>query len=144
MAMSFSFRVLENGSRNYFLQVNGIDAATTTAATTDGNTTGIIAANGYSGVTTSLKVRRIIYNTVNCTARLEWHATSNTDLVYLTGYGDWEMEKWGMANQGFINDKGAGATGDIDLFSYATNTVTGGAGLFTAAMSLVLFCTKGA
>src|ERR1700759_3419309 len=127
MAMVFTFRVLENNARNYILQVAGVDASSTTAATQDGATTGIIAANGYTP-TTHFKVRRILYDTTNCIAQLQWHATSNVNLALLSGYGDYNMtDKFGMSPQGIWNDGGAGVTGDIDLNSVAIATVTAGA-----------------
>lgn len=144
MAMAFTFRVLENGARNYILQVNGADASATTAATSNGTTNGIIAANGYTGVTTHFKVRRILYNTVNSIARVQWHATSNVDLAFLNGFGDWNMtDKFGSNPQGIWDDGGTGATGDIDITSVATSTVAAGNNA-TAALSLLFFCIKGA
>ena len=143
MAMSFTFRVLENGARNFLLQVNGADAATTTAATSDGSSNGILNANSIA-LSVHSKIRRITYNTLNCTARLQWHATTNVDLGYLTGYGEFNMIWPGnVNNMGFWNDAGTGVTGDIDLTSFATNTVTGGAGLLTAAMTLLIYGVKG-
>jgi hypothetical protein len=135
MAMAFNYRVLENAARNYILQVEGVDTAATTAYTQDGSATGIIAANGYTP-TVHLKVRRIVYNTTNCMARLQWHATANTELINLSGYGTYCIRD----TQGIFNDNGTGATGDIDLFSIAIATASG---TVTAAMSLVIECIKG-
>lgn len=144
MAMAFTFRVLENGARNYTLQVNAVDASATTVATSNGSSNGIVAANGYAGVTTHFKIRRILYNTVNSIARVQWHATSNVDLVFLNGFGDFNMtDKFGMSPQGFFDDGGAGVTGDIDITSVATSTVAAGNNA-TSAFSLVFFCIKGA
>ena len=137
MAMAFTFRVLENSARNYILEVVGVDTAATTAYTQDGTSTGIIAANGYTP-TTSFKVRKIIYSTTNCAARLQWHQTSNTELAFVNGYGQINLEN----TQGVINDKGAGSTGDIDLYSIAIAAVA--SGTVTAAMTLVIECVKGA
>lgn len=143
MAMAFTFRVLENGARNYILQVNGVDASATTVATSNGSSNGIIAANGYAGVTTHFKVRRIIYNTVNSIARIQWHATSNIDLALLSGFGDYNMtDKVGSNSQGVWDDGGAGVTGDIDITSVATATVASGNNA-TSTLSLVLHCIKG-
>lgn len=143
MAMAFTFRVLENGARNFILQVNGADAVTTTAATSDGTSNGILNANSITP-TVHNKVRRITYNTLNCTARLQWHATTNVDLAYFTGYGEFDMIWPGnLGNMGIWDDGGTGVTGDIDLASFATNTVTGGAGLLTAAMTLLIYGVKG-
>lgn len=138
MAMAFAFQVLENSARNYILSVNGVDAASTTAATTDGNSAGIIAANGYTP-TTSLKVRRVVYNTTNCVVRFQWHATTNVELLNLSGYGIFDL--WNTPS--LINSKATGATGDIDILTYPINTVTGGAGLFTAGFTMVIEAVKG-
>ncbi len=137
MAMAFTFSVLENSSRNYILEVVGIDTGATTAYTQDGSSSGIVAANGYTP-TTSLKIRRIEYNTTNCAARLQWHQTTNAELALLSGYGCLDLED----TQGLINPKGAGSTGDIDLFSIAIAAVA--SGTVTAAMTLVIECVKGA
>lgn len=138
MAMAFTFQVLENSARNYILSINGVDSASTTAATTDGGSNGIIAANGYTP-TTSLKIRRLVYNTTNCVVRFQWHATSNVDFLSLSGYGNYDL--WNTPS--LINSKATGATGDIDLLTYGVNTVTGGGGLFTAGFTIVLEAIKG-
>lgn len=136
MAMAFTFRVLENGARDYILEIVGVDTAATTAFTSDGSSNGVLAANGFAP-TTSAKVRRIVYNTTNCMARLQWHQAANAELANLSGYGDMCLKD----TQGIINDKGAGSTGDIDLSSIAIQAVT--TGTVTAAMTLVLEITKG-
>lgn len=136
MAMAFTFSVLENSTRNYILQVTGVDTATTTAWTLDGTSNGIIAANSYTP-TTSLKIRRIVYNTTGCMARLQWHQTTNAELANISGYGSVDLRD----TQGMINPKGAGSTGDIDLTSIATSANT--AGTVTAAMTLVIEMVKG-
>lgn len=137
MAMAFTFSVLENSTRNYILQITGVDTATTTAWTLDGTSNGVIAANGYTP-TTSLKVRRVVYNTTGCMARLQWHQTSNVEMANISGFGTMDLRD----TQGMINPKGAGSTGDIDLTSIATSANT--AGTVTAAMTIILECTKGA
>jgi hypothetical protein len=138
MAMAFTFEVLENSARGYILHVVGVDTATTTAFTSDGSSTGIVAANGYTP-TTSLKVRRVVYNMTNCMARLQWHQTTNAELINLSGYGSYDVRD----NQGIINPKGTGSTGDIDLTTYPIAAVTSGAGVVTATMSFTLECIKG-
>lgn len=137
MAMAFTFEVLENGPRNYVLHIVGVDTAAVTAYTQDGNSNGIIAANGYTP-TTSLKVRRILYNTTNCMARFQWHQTANAELINLSGYGTIDLRD----TQGIINPKGTGSTGDIDLSSIAIAAVA--SGTVTATMSITIECTKGA
>lgn len=138
MAMAFTYRVLENNARNYILQINGVDAASTTAATRDGSDTGIIAANGYTP-TVHLKIRKINYNTNNCVARLQWHATTNVDLAIINGFGVHDLKD----TQGIWNDGGTGVTGDIDIQTVASATVTAGTNPITASLFLVLYAIKG-
>lgn len=142
MAMAFTFRVLENSVRNYVLEVVGVDTGAVTAYTSDGTSNGILAANGFTP-TTSAKVRRIVYNTTNCMARLQWHQTANAELANLSGFGDLNLDGsvTTVSTQGIINDKGAGSTGDIDLSSIAIAAVT--TGTVTAALTLVIFIVKG-
>jgi hypothetical protein len=128
--------VLENSARNYILSVCGIDAAAVTAFTLDGTSNGIIAANGYTP-TTSLKIRRVVYNTTNCMARLQWHATGNVDFLNLSGYGCFDV--WNTPS--LINSKATGATGDIDLTTIAIAAVA--SGTITAAFTLVIEAIKG-
>lgn len=137
MAMAFAFQVLENSARNYILSINGVDTATTVAATAYTTQSGIIAANGYTP-TTSLKIRRILYNAQNCIARFQWHATSNVDFLTLSGYGNYDL--WNTPS--LINSKATGATGDIDLIVSTISAITTGGGA-TAAMTIVLEAVKG-
>jgi hypothetical protein len=137
--MAFTYEVLENSARNYILHIVGVDIATTTAFTTDGNAAGIVAANGYTP-TTSLKIRRVVYNTTNCAVRLQWHQTTNAEALNISGYGHYNVRD----TQGIINPKGTGSTGDIDLLTYPIAAVTAGTGVFTAMFSMTLECIKGA
>lgn len=136
--MAFKFRVLENSTRNYILEIVGVDTDTTTAYTSDGSSTGILAANGFTP-TTSAKVRRVVYNTTNCAVRFQWHQTSNSELANFSGYGQMDLRD----TQGVINDKGTGSTGDIDMLTYPIAAVTAGAGVVTAMFTIVLEITKG-
>jgi hypothetical protein len=138
MAMAFAFQVLENSARNYILSINGFDAATTVAATVNGTSNGIIAANGYAAVTTGLKIRRLVYNTTNCVVRFQWHATANVDFLNLSGYGNYDL--WNTPS--LINSKAAGATGDIDIAVSNIAGVTTAGGL-TAAFTIVMEAIKG-
>lgn len=137
--MAFTFSVLENSARNYILHIVGVDTDTTTAYTSDGSSAGIVAAHGYTP-TTSLKVRRVVYNTTNCAVRAQWHQTANAELANVSGYGEYCLDD----TQGIINPKGTGSTGDIDLLTYPIATVTAGAGIITAMFSMTIECIKGA
>lgn len=139
MAMAFTFSVLENSARNYVLHVVGVDTGTTTAYTSDGSSTGIIAANSYTP-TTSLKVRKVVYNTTNCVVRAQWHQNSNAEAFNVSGYG----ELCYTDNQGLINPKGTGSSGDIDLTTYAIGAVTSGSNVVSAMFSMTIECIKGA
>lgn len=142
--MAFTYDVLENGPREFIFTAIGIDATTTTAFTSEAAVTGIIAAAVTAASTTYApsvhnKVRRIIYNTTNCAIRLQWHQTSNADLITLSGYGDWNSKDC----QGITNPNGTGSTGDIDSITIPTSSVTSGAGIVTAAASLQIYLIKG-
>lgn len=140
MAMSFTYAVLENSARNYILQIVGVDTGTTTAFTSNGSATGIVAANGYAGVTPHLKVRRIVYNATNCAVRMQWHQTSNAELANIAGYGEFCVDD----TQGLINPNGTGSTGDIDLLTYPIAAVTSGSNIISAMFTMVVECVKGA
>jgi predicted ester cyclase len=137
MAMAFTFQVLDNSARNYILSINGVDVSTTVAATAYTTQSGIIAANGYTP-TTSFKIRRVVYNTTNCVARFQWHATSNVDFLALSGYGNFDL--WNTPS--LINSKATGATGDIDMIASTIAAVTTGGGA-TASLQIVIEAIKG-
>ncbi|MDE2101699.1 MAG: hypothetical protein KGL39_30920, partial [Patescibacteria group bacterium] len=84
--------------------------------------------------------RRIVYNATNCAVRLQWHQTSNAELINLSGYGEYCLEDI----QGIVNPKGTGSTGDIDLLVYPFAAVTAGAGIVTEMFSMTIECVKGA
>jgi len=143
MALAYTFRVLENGPRNYILQANAVDVATTAVATTGTASNGIIAANGYTP-TTHLKLYRIWYSIYNLDVRVQWHATTNVDIAILSGgYGDLNFDEMAAHSTFMINDGGVGVTGDIDIAPSYASTITTAGGV-TASLSLTLFAIKGA
>lgn len=139
MAMSFTYSVLENGSRNLILHVVGVDTSTTTAYTSDGAVATLIATGASYTPTTSFKVRKITYNFTNCVARLQWDQTTDAEAININGYGHYNLKD----NQGLINPKGTGSTGDLILTTYPIAAVTAGAGIVTAMFSMTLECIKG-
>jgi hypothetical protein len=136
--LTFSYEVIENGPRNFIFVANGVDATTTVAFTAEATVTGIIAAAGYTP-TTHLKVRRLLWSLGNCAIRLQWHQTANVDLLFLSGFLNWDMKN----TQGIVNPNGTGSTGDIDLIAIPTAAVTAGAGIVTATASIYFECIKG-
>lgn len=146
--MAFTYEVLENGPREFIFLATGIDATTTVAYTSEAAVTGIIAAAVTAASTTYVpsvhnKVRRILYNTTNCAIRLQWHQSTNADLVTLSGYGDWNANLLYGGSQGITNPNGAGSTGDIDSITIPIAAVSSGSGIVTAAASLQFWITKG-
>jgi hypothetical protein len=139
MAMAFTYSVLENGPRNYILHIVGVDTGTTTAYTSNGSASDIVAANGYTP-TTSFKIRNIVYNTTNCAVRLQWDETTDGEAINLSGYGHYKLKD----NQGLINPKGAGSNGDLVLTTYPIAAVTAGAGVVSSMFSMTIECIKGA
>lgn len=140
MAMSFTYSVLENSSRNLVLHVVGVDTATTTAYTSDGNVADLIATGASYTPTTSFKVRKVVYNTTNCALRLQWDQTTDAEAINVTGFGHYNLKD----TQGLINSKGTGSNGDLNLTVYPIAAVTQGSGIVTAMFSLTLECVKGA
>lgn len=140
MAMTFTYSVLENGPRNLILHVVGVDTSTTTAYTSDGSVATLIATGASYTPTTSFKVRKIVYSFTNCAARLQWDQTTDAEAINLTGFGHYKLKD----NQGLINPKGTGSTGDLILTTYPIAAVTAGAGIVTAMFSMTLECIKGA
>ena len=144
MALAYTYNVLENGPRDFIFAAIGTDAATTVAFTSETAITGIIAAAVTAASTTYTpsvhnKVKRIIYNTTNCAIRLQWHQTTNAELITLSGYGDWNSKDC----QGLFGPNGTGATGDIDSVTIPIAAVTAGSGIITAAASLQIYLVKG-
>lgn len=149
--MAFTYEVLHNGPRELVFLATGIDATTTVAFTSEAAVTGIIAAamtatsNTYTP-TVHNKLRRLIYSTTNCAIRLQWHQTSNADLLTVGGaasWGDWNTNLLFSGSQGITNPNGAGSTGDIDSITIPIAAVSSGAGIVTAAASLMFYITKG-
>lgn len=146
--LAYTYEVLENGPRELIFTAIGIDATTTVAFTSEAAVTGIIAAamtatsNTYTPSVHN-KVRRILYSMTNCATRLQWHQTSNADLVVLSGYGDWNANLLYGGSMGFTCPNGTGATGDIDSITIPIAAVSSGAGIVTAAASLQFWITKG-
>lgn len=145
MAMAFTYQALENGPRNLVLAINGADGANTTAGTQNGSVSGIFNAASITVPTVKYKVTRILYSSFNCVTRLQWHATSNVDLFILgQNFGDVRFDL--MANKGLAginNNAGTGVTGDIDLLTTPLTALTAAGGGVTAAVSIILYGTKG-
>jgi hypothetical protein len=139
MAMAFTYSVLENGPRNLILHVVGVDTATTTAYTSNGSVATLVKTGASYTPTTSFKVRKIVYNFTNCAVRLQWNQDTDAEAINLTGYGHYKLTD----NQGLINPKGAGSTGDLVLTAYPIAAVTQGAGVVTAMFSMTIECIKG-
>lgn len=146
--MAFTYDVLHNGPRELIFTAIGIDTTTTVAFTSEAAVTGIIAAamtatsNTYTPSVHN-KVRRILYSTTNCAIRLQWHQTSNVELITLNGYGDWNANLLYGGSQGLTNPNGTGSSGDIDSITIPVAAVTAGAGVVTAAASLQFYIIKG-
>lgn len=149
--MAYTYEVLHNGPRELVFTAIGIDATTTVAFTSESAVTGIIAAamtatsNTYTP-TVHNKLRRLLYSTTNCAIRLQWHQTTNADLLTVGGsasWGDWDANKLFAGSQGLFCPNGAGASGDIDMITIPIAAVTSGSSVVTAAASLMFYIAKG-
>lgn len=138
--MAFTYEVIENSSRNFIFVANGIDTTTTVAFTSEAAVTGILAAAGASNITTSWKCRRIIHTLGNCLIRLQWHQTTNADMIVLAAGREWDFKN----TQGLINPKGTGSSGDIDSITIPIGAVTSGSSIVTATASIWMEWIKGA
>lgn len=136
--MAFSYEVLENSARNFVFVANGVDTTTTVAFTAEATVGGLIAAAGYTP-TTHLKVRRVVHTLGNCLIRLQWHQTTNVDLLILAAGREWDFRN----TQGIPNPLGTGSTGDIDSITIPTAAVSSGTGIVTATASILFECIKG-
>ena len=137
--MTFTYEVIENGSRDLIFVANGVDTTTTVAYTAESTVTGIISAAASYTPTTSLKVRRVTHALGNCMIRAQWHQTTNADLLFLNGYLNWDFKN----TQGIINPKGTGSTGDIDLIVIPIAAVSSGSSIVTATASILFELIKG-
>lgn len=149
--LAFTYSVTENGARELIFTAAGIDTTTTVAFTAETALTGIIAAAMTAASQTYTpsvhnKFRRILWNTSNCILRIQWHQSSNADMLTVGGsasWGDWHMNPLYSGSQGLICPNGAGASGDIDITVIPIAAVTSGSGVVTAAASLTFYITKG-
>ncbi len=111
MADTVTSQIIVNGNRNLVMKftnesdgtgesaVKKVDAASSTFAT--------VPWNNVPGV--HLKVQRITYDVQGGSVRVQWDASSATDMVILEFAGVMDQTFFG----GFKNPGGAGATGSI-------------------------------
>lgn len=75
----------------------------------------LVDASGLSDSPSDLMIEEIHANLVGFSAKLEWDATANVDIISLPeGQTVWLASGTTNTSAGFINNAGAGKTGDID------------------------------
>jgi len=123
MADVVTTQYLENGNSRLVMKFTNFSDGTGEAGVkkvdATSNTNGIfqIGQNFVPGV--HLVVTGIYYDVGGMRLRIQWEASSNTDMVILGGTGQpWRMRDNRAGFQGLINPKAAGATGSI-LFTTA-------------------------
>lgn len=131
MVDTVSSQTIENGSRNLIMKFTNVSDGTgeTDVVKVD------VSALGIS--TTSLKVRRIKYNINRGAVLIEWDATTDDPIAYLTGYGTLDMTN----TQGFFNPNSAGNTGDILFTTSGFAALAAGAG--ASGYTIILEMVKG-
>lgn len=103
MVDAVTTQIIENGARNLIMKFTNVSDGTGESGVVKVD----VSALGVS--TTSLKIRRIIYNVTGGAVLIAWDATADNDIAYLSGYGDYCLKD----TQGMFNPATAGNTGDI-------------------------------
>lgn len=109
MADTVTSQTIANGPRNLIMKfTNESDGTGESGVTKVDATSSTFAVNGtVPGI--HLKVARIIYAVNNGAVRLLWDATTDTDMVILSGFGTMDYTFEG----GLPNPNNTGATGSI-------------------------------
>ena len=131
MADTVSSQTIEDGPRNLVMKFTNVSDGTGESDVVKVD----VSALGVS--ITSLKVRKIEYNVTGGAVRIEWDATTDVVLAYLSGYGTYYLKD----TQGAFNPAGTGNTGDI-LFT-TSGFIAAGASNPASGYTITLFMTKG-
>lgn len=140
MADAVTTQLLFNGPRHaVFRFTNESDGTGETGVTkidaTSGGLLGVIEPGGqtqYPGL--HLKITGVDYDIKSMGLRLQFHASSNADMLVLGGFGSLKFAEFGgIQNPGTVAL--AGSTGSIDFTTVNAN--------LGASYSVVIRCTKG-
>lgn len=113
MADAVTSQTITNGNRNLVMKFTNESDGTGESGVTKVNATSTTFAtvpfNNVPGI--HLKVQRITYDVQGGSVRVQWNASSNTDMVILEFAGVMDQTFFG----GFTNPNNAGATGSISF-----------------------------
>lgn len=131
MADTVATQIIENGARNLVMKFTNLSDGTGESNVVK------VDVSALDVSTTSLKIRRVIYNVTGGGVLIEWDATTDQQIAYLSGYGKIDLRD----TQGIFNPNAAGNTGDI-LFT-TSGFVAAGASNPASGYTIVLEMIKG-
>ena len=114
MSLTLTTQLLNDGPRNTIVKItgNGTMPQAATTVVTASTLSSMLPGMAGSFPPTLLRVDKIDYSiTDGAIVQLQWHATTNLDIVELFGRGHIDAKHYG----GLQNNAGAGVTGDIDI-----------------------------
>lgn len=147
MADVVTSQTLENGPRFAVVKFTSLSDGTGESGITKVNATssgsfGVVVQGQtiYPGV--NLKVVDLWYNVSNMALRVQWHASSNVDMMVLQGYGHWQFLNQRGGIQGLVCPTGvSGITGSIDFTT--VDPAAGAAGLPPGSYTVIMTLVKG-
>ena len=132
MANAVTVQTLVDGPRNVILKVEGVLDTSNASAVELIDPATLSAIDLHGQLPTKLRIDKIVYDVSSpLNAVLLWDATTDVEIIKLSGYGEFDASKFG----GLVNNAGSGITGKILLTTtgYASGTVR---------LSLLLECVK--
>ena len=118
MADTVTSQTLENGNRRLVMKFTNYSDGTGETGVTKVNAAsanGVVIAGQTYYPGTNLKIVGITYDIHGGGLRIQWHATSNVDIVVLGGFGQRQFLDRRGGFQGLVNTLATGATGSIDF-----------------------------
>jgi hypothetical protein len=140
MADTVTTQVLENGPKRLVVKCTNFSDGTGESGVTKVNATssgsfGVVVQGQtfYPGL--HLKITDIWYDVHGGGLRIQWHASSNVDILVLGGFGHWRFSDVRAGFQGLVNTAASGATGSIDFTTVGFTNVWAGSAVATVPYS---------
>ncbi|MGH7744177.1 MAG: hypothetical protein ACREQ5_05070 [Candidatus Dormibacteria bacterium] len=128
--MTLSIQIIQEGPRNAIVKLTGNLSTANLPLTTAVDVT-TLNQGGTGPTPTSVRIDHIDYSISDqLEVQLQWHATTNLDLLPLAGRG--RMSFWNFG--GLQNNAGAGKNGNIDIL---TSGWASGTQVFSIVLELV-------
>lgn len=149
MAVTVTSQILEQGPRYAVLKFTGVstdgteESGVTKVNATSSGSLGVIVQGQtfYPGV--NLKVVDIWWDVASWLLRVQWHATSNVDMLALHGWGHWKYINQRNGFGGLYVPSGTtGATGSIDFLTQGA-IASPAAGSPASSYTVIMTVTKG-